>query len=75
MCDTSFLASTSECRKGADGSSTGAGKEKTVDEELVESREETFLQASPDYDLVASPWIGLHYKCEAVTGRANGARP
>ena len=32
------------------------------------------MEGSPDYELIASPWIGLHYKCETVTGWVHGAR-
>jgi len=46
-----------------------------VDETTSESRKEEPLEDSPDYELIASPWIGLHYKCETVSGWVSGATP
>ena len=46
-----------------------------MDETTSESRKEEPLEDSPDYELIASPWIGLHYKCETVSGWVSGATP
>jgi len=32
-----------------------------------DTRREEALECSPDYEVIASPWIGLHYRCEMVT--------